>query len=644
MALDTDVIVIGAGPIGLINAWGMKKLNPNLKLVVLEKYSEYQRSHTLVMQAAQLKAIMKATHSESDPEMVSLLEQLQNDPHIRTNSLQQLFTRLAKESGIEIKTQVEVKPETLKQTLSQEYPNARLIIGADGTHSVVSETLFSKNNQVKHEFDFVLQLRFEINGEEKTSAISTANFYQQMARHGIIANEYVGHFDQGKTPVTMQMMISKEDFLALQQYTSKNPLTILNSYNEENRFKLPVHLRSFITTYLKYKIHGTHETNQTIENESVRVSVNEAPATHAKEVVTTYQQARVALEGDAALGLSYFKGLNAGLEASARFLTGMSAAIKNGFRDTSQTDRALAEYQNWFLKDFSPKKVKEVGRYSFWQIRSFMKAINFARGVKNLSSAEYAQDLGSELTDYFRHVALDPLARNVDSQWRIYPHREYDPIQFGEFSYVPLKHTAKKIAKLFIDYFKPYKSNEQVLQDFKQPMMGLGNFGIGFGKVGFGFVMLNIKLIADGLLTLARGLIELYTYPLAWVVKPITRYIATLIHGGYKKIEENKGLPRLAQYGQEYLAATDEQGLTSNQTMYELLAVCNDIHRKFEKSLSKGQSTDLAMEEHAAYSNVRSDNVLDRVKLSQYFSLFATKTQQAEIVPENQALTTKSFV
>ncbi|HIE3579091.1 TPA: hypothetical protein ACXLVG_000702 [Legionella anisa] len=41
MALDTDVLVVGAGPIGLINAWGMKQLNPNLKIVVLEKYAEY---------------------------------------------------------------------------------------------------------------------------------------------------------------------------------------------------------------------------------------------------------------------------------------------------------------------------------------------------------------------------------------------------------------------------------------------------------------------------------------------------------------------------------------------------------------------------------------------------------------------------
>src|SRR4051794_31483904 len=86
MAFDTDILVVGAGPIGLVNAWGMKRLNPKLKIVVLEKYAEYQRTHTLVMQAEQLEAIMKATNSEQHPELVKLLKQLKKDPHIRTNT------------------------------------------------------------------------------------------------------------------------------------------------------------------------------------------------------------------------------------------------------------------------------------------------------------------------------------------------------------------------------------------------------------------------------------------------------------------------------------------------------------------------------------------------------------------------------
>ncbi|HAT1130431.1 TPA: hypothetical protein NR353_001603 [Legionella pneumophila] len=631
MALDTDVLVVGAGPIGLINAWGMKQLNPNLKIVVLEKYAEYQRSHTLVMQAKQLEAIMKATHSEMDPDMVSLLSQLQKDPHIRTNTLQKIFTKLARNSGVDILIEHEVTKETLKQILADEYPHTKLIIGADGTHSVVNQILFPEENQVKHEFDFVLQLRFEIDGEEKALGIKTQEFYQQMARKGLIANEYVGHFDQGKTPVTMQMMISKEDFLALQKLTSKKPLRLFSDETPEDAPKLPPRLKSFITKYISYKIHDTEKAGQKIDPKSIRISVNEAPATHAKEVVTLHDGAHVVLEGDAALGLSYFKGLNAGLEASARFLSAMAGPIQDAFKYKEQMDAKLKEYQNWFLKDFSPKKIKEVGQYSFWQIRTFMRAMEAVQSIKTTSVAEYDEDYLPEITNYFNHFTRDPLATNNHPDWRAFPHREYDPVKFGELSYVPLKHTAKKIAKILIDYLKPYKSSAHILQDYKQPLVGIGNSLVGLEKIFGGMLSLSPKLIADGLFTVFRGLIELVTFPFAWAIKPITRGIATLIHGGYKRIEENRGMQDLAQYGQEYLGEIEESALKSDsKTIYNLLAICNDMHRKFDKSLSIGESTDLEIEEYASYSDIRVDNTLDRTKLLHYFSLFAPKKEYDE--------------
>lgn len=644
MALNTDVLVVGAGPIGLINAWGMKYLNPKLNIVVLEKYAEYQRSHTLVMDAKQLEAIMKATHSENHPVLVQLLSQLKKDPHIRTNTLQQILTQLAKSSGVEIQTQQEVKADTIKEKLAQEYPNVRLIIGADGTHSVVSRSLFSENNQVKHEYDYVLQLRFEINGEEKALGIQTQHFYQQMARKGLIANEYVGHFENGKTPVTMQMMISKEDFLALQKATSKNPIKPFSTSApaQLDTPKLPSHLQSFITSYLQYKVQDTSSIGQRIDNESIRISVNEAPATYAKQVVNNQGKARVVLEGDSALGLSYFKGLNAGLQASARFLATMSSSIKNSFCNTDKMDESLDKYQTWFLKDFAPKKVKEVGNYSFWRVRSFMNAMRAVRLIKLASVADYDDDLEPAIKDYFNHYTRDPLAKTVNNQWSPFPHREYPLVKFGQLSYIPLKHTAKKIGKIFSDYLKPYKSGHQIGQDFKQPLVGIGSFFAGLLKTGIGIFTLNPWSLIDGLFNMVRGAIELITTPLNWFIKPITRGFVTLIHGGYKKIEENQGMQHLAQYGQAYLAQKEDVDLASDKTIYELLAVCNDMHRKFDKSVSRGQMTDLEIEEYSRYAAIRSDNTLNRQKLARYFSLFTLSNEEKKEVstPETIRITT----
>ena len=628
MASDTDVLVIGAGPIGLVNAWGMKCLNRNLNIIVLEKYAEYQRSHPLIMQSAQLESIMKSTHSEQDPTLIALLKQLKKDPHIRTNTLQQIFTKLAQDSGVEIQTEHAVQTNTINKIINDAYPNVSLIIGADGTHSVVSDALFPKGNQIKHEFDFVLQLRFEINGEVKAPGIKIQQFYQQMARKGLIANEYIGNFAQGKTPITMQMMISKADFLELQKASSKNPLrpyTAKQSSASQQNTLLPPHLNSFITTYLSYKIADTTKLNQVIDQESIRISVNDAPATHAKQVINQLGRAYVILKGDAALGLSYFKGLNAGLEASAKFLSTMSAVIKNAFYDKETMAKQLDQYQDWFLNSFSPKKVKEVGRYSFWQIRSLMRTMRIVRSFSNASMLDEDDDLNPVIANYFKYYTTDPLHRDSNQKWRPFPHRKYDLVKFGQFDYVPLQHTVKKITKIFIDFFKPYKSNAQLAQDFKQPLVGIANFFVGLAKFIAGIFTLNFWTLADGLFNTIRGSIELIITPLTWLLKPITRTVTTLSNGRYQKAEENKSLQILAQYGLDYLHKTDATALATNKTMYELLAVCNDVHRKFDKSINRGQATKLEVEEYTSYSEIRTDNVLDQQKLNHYFFLFAVK-------------------
>lgn len=107
------------------------------------------------------------------------------------------------------------------------------------------------------------------------------------------------------------------------------------------------------------------------------------------------------------------------------------------------------------------------------------------------------------------------------------------------------------------------------------------------------------------------------------------------------KIEENEGMRHLAQYGQAYLAQKKDDELVSDKTIYELLAVCNDMHRKFDKSVSQGQMTDLEIEEYSRYAAIRSDNTLNRQKLVQYFSLFTFSNEEKDArSPETVGITT----
>ncbi|CEK09698.1 FAD-dependent monooxygenase family protein [Legionella hackeliae] len=641
----TDVVIVGGGPIGLAYAWGMKKLNPNLDIVVLEKYSEYQRKHTLVMQYKQLQALMDATETAEDNTLKNLVMRLKADPHIRTNELETIFKTLATEAKVKIVTE-EVKKETIQEQIFDKYPNARLVIGADGTHSTVSETLFPPNNQIKHEFDYVLQLRYEVEGERKTNSLSTTTFYQEMARQGLIANEYVGSFADGKTPVTMQMMISKEAFEQLKaKATSKNPILPFNQPDQEGTVipeqpidDLPGEISTFVYRYLHHKIRECKD-GEKIAYQSIRVSVNEAPATHAAQLVHTKiddgeRSTALVLGGDASLGLSYFKGLNAGLESTAYFFEHLKPVIKNGLPDAKAITSALANYQSWFLETFAPSKIQEVKDYSTYRIRKVWNGFKIFRDIKNASTIDIGDgDTQKEIiADYFKLLARDTKAASDSSvAWRPYPHRSYEPVKLGQFAYIPIQYTLSRIGKIFIDFFKPYKSEYQLKQDFKQPLVGLNDTFMGLLKIVVGFFTLDFWRFADGIFSVLKGAIELATTPLVWIVKPISRSLISLFSDPIK-IEDNKGIRQLAAKGLDYLDRGKDSELSPHK-LHELLAICNDLDRKYNKCLTRGQTSDItqSVEKDLFYKAKKTsvDNI-SRKEIRNYFSLFQQKPAQEQ--------------
>ncbi len=642
-SLNPDFIAVGGGPLGLAFAWGMKSLHPRLKFVVLEKYQTYQRSHTLIMQPKWLRALMEATHTQNVPKLTELLARLKKDPHIRTNELEDIFKEFSTALGVGLQIE-EVKKDSIERQVVAVKP--RLIIGADGTHSTVNSCLFPEGNQVKIEFDYVLQMRYEVQGDGKAAKENSISSYQRMARHGMIANEYVGAFDQdkGRTPVTMQMMISKEAFEKLKKATSKKPIQPHLSIEEKEEKaehiseldfdKIPAEIRGFIDSYLSAKIKSNGE--EEIDRRSIRYSVNEAPATYAKQPAITHNGIPALLIGDAGLGLSYFKGLNAGLEALAKFFTIWAGIIKNDEMVTKENiEKVLSEYSLWFLQEFAPRKVKEVEDYSTLSIRFPERVMRAFSAVKESSRKEDLDGDDNIIADYFRLLATDS-SRKIPP--KLYPHRAYDPdIKLGQFAYVPIRHTIKKIGKLFIDYFKPYKSGFHFKEDFKQPLVGVVNLSSGVIKIVAGVFTRSPKRITDGFFNLIRGALEVATTPLAWLVKPMTRGTVTYVWNK-PKIEENSGIQRLAQQGLNLLRVVAPQldessnkAEAENIDCYRYFAIANDIHRKFNKSLKRGQRTELGLQEQLLFTELRKNkDSIQSAQFSQYFSLFSKKRQQAD--------------
>src|SRR5690606_38627792 len=125
----------------------------------------------------------------------------------------------------------------------------------------------------------------------------------------------------------------------------------------------------------------------------------------------------------------------------------------------------------------------------------------------------------------------------------LYPHRQYDPVSPFQFSHISVRYSLNRIAKIFVDFVKPYKSGAQVLSDFKQPVLGLWNILRGLIKtIGSIFVFDN-HMLTDGLFTLVRGLFEVVMTPITWFLKPLVRGIVTGI-AGKPLIENNSGMEK----------------------------------------------------------------------------------------------------
>lgn len=721
MTQEADIVIVGAGPIGLAHACGFQKLNPNLKIVILDQYQTYQRNHVLNMKSRPLEELVKNIDATNDEILSALRAQLKVNPYIRTSKLQETFKSALKHDtdpntvnfvyqkvGYEVlladkplkadgtldrdkivldkiylfqdnsfaylkpdglieegalaplnidtsnltnkikepafkkrviealikQNGLKTEAQRVKETLL-EY-NPKLIIGADGSHSIISKTFFPEGNQEKIEFGYTLQMRYEIQGELKPNRISSSiPFYQEMSEKGLIGSEHIGTLENGKTPITLTMVISKKAYDALKDATSKEPIRPFGeapvSPKGVSLDHMPDKLRDFLLRYWTHRLNALE--NQTtpyqIDAKSITISVNETPATHAKQVLAFEGDTAILLVGDAGLGLSFFKGLNAGIEATAHLMKLLASKLQN-WGNQKTMHKAFSDYQNWMLTVFGPKKYREMKQYKALNIDLPQTSFDVLSLSKAISKPEHSVEMPALIKDYFDLRAAEPTAKVAR-----YPHRAYPLVTANQLENIPVQHSFIKIKKLFIDYTKPYKSYAQILQDFRQPLSGFSNFLIGLFNIAKGLFGFNAQKIKEGCAILLRSLAELLTAPLAWTLKPLIRGALTLAHGGFAKVEENESTQVLVKRGLEKLDTLSSDKITPT-VKHELLSLSTDLDRKFQRAVKTGQpSLQMPLSEKANYNRMReSINNPDKQKLmtelKRYFESFQIKPQNTE--------------
>ena len=381
--MTQEIVFVGAGPIGLWTAIQIKLKNPTIDIVFKEKKEVYTRTHTLLLQPGSFAGCLK----DETGIIQGIIAQLKTNPHIRTDLLEESFRALALQLGIKIDIQA---VSDIEKDILNDYPDAALIVGSDGVRSNVRTQIFGKENTVREELAYTAQIKYFVHG----NALSASKILQDfplLKQSAYLSSINIGKQHEGKTPVTIQMKIDKATYEQIRAKTTYGkPIQLFADHIEE---QLPAKLLNDIKTQLGFRL-SNHEN---IIVDDVKLTTTELPQQRCKQVTKLANGRYHAIIGDAALALSYFKGMNKGLQLATRFAQTVS---DNWDKIITKDEDAFAQYEQKY-QEFSTQCFKK-GHATNNVIKAVQSAVSFSK----YSPFQVLYFHNNEIADFHRYFDI----------------------------------------------------------------------------------------------------------------------------------------------------------------------------------------------------------------------------------------------
>lgn len=324
--MNPDVVIVGAGPVGLFTAIEMKLLNPALKIKILDRNNEYTRHHILKLEE---DSLINSTAYKTYEGVRKL------NGFVPTSEIESTFLQIAKELNIEIETGVKVQDS--KELLKQ-YPTAHTIIGADGAHSIVRKQLFDDKKIVDANLQYIVEIKYKAKGA--TSRLSNLIYGPALGQVPHLVSENVGKEKDGATPVSLFIFVDEATYKEIRE-TPNAKLADLRPTTKNMRQLLNT-IRPWLSLRRAALNEDLIEDSEKINGVALSVYQSEC---FAKEI----DGRRAYLVGDAAAAVPYFRALNAGLIAAALTAQKIAASGANS-PDLESLNKELADLAQGEIK------------------------------------------------------------------------------------------------------------------------------------------------------------------------------------------------------------------------------------------------------------------------------------------------------
>ena len=238
------------------------------------------------------------------------------------------------------------------------------------------------------------------------------------------------------------------------------------------------------------------------------------------------------------------------------------------------------------------------------------------------------------LRDYYNPLASSPAVNTsyVDTpSGQVLRHNALGQQIWGGLK--PIEDMEKDV----VNTFKPYKTAYHARQDLLQPIRGLGNIVKGvinctiapvvflvstikyvlecaFSSASRDKLADNMKLnfartfswLLEGVFSVVRGSTQIAATPLTWLKMPLRGVLTAIL--GSPKIEEATGVQRHVAIVNEAVKTATGSNYCDGYAHASSDYACRELHRKFQRAVSRGQKTDITPAVENTIFNMIVDN------------------------------------